>query len=102
MKGFLAQWVAKYVELAKFDPKKINKVDTPFVEVPREGITSDGPKFGALQPIAGRVLMTILYAARMGRFDLLKPTRDCIAHYQVVGGMRQISPQFCLLHQLHT
>ncbi len=75
MKGFLAQCVEKYVELAKIDPKKIHKVDTLFVDVPREDITVATPRQGALQPIASRVLMMkILYASRVGRFDLLKPT----------------------------
>jgi len=74
MKDFLAQCVDRYVELTKVDRKKIVKVDTPFIDLPKDDPTVESPKTGALQSIASKVLMKILYAARMGRFDLLKAT----------------------------
>ena len=74
MKGFLAQCVERYVELTKIDKKKIVEVDTPFIDLPKDDPTVESPKAGALQAIASKVLMKILYAARMGRFDLLKAT----------------------------
>ena len=81
MKSFLQQCVDLYVELAGKQPCTLRKVETPFID---EGKPEDS--FGAankcdaaqepgiLKPIAARVLMKVLYAARMCRFDLLRPT----------------------------
>ena len=43
-------------------------------------LEADAPDRGVLQPLAAKVLMTILYAARMARFDLLRSiiVRACL------------------------
>jgi hypothetical protein len=76
MKSFLEDCVAKYQELAGNKGEKLQKVDTPFIdESPlkdEDHETTD--KSATLQPIASKVLMKILYAARYARYDLLRPT----------------------------
>jgi len=70
MSSFLESCVERYQELV---PKRVNlrRVDTPYIE-DNSTVESEEPR-GELQPIAARVLMKILYAARMCRFDLLRP-----------------------------
>ena len=70
MSSFLQSCVERYQELV---PKKVNlrRVDTPYPE-DTETVETEEPR-GELQPIASRILMKILYAARMCRFDLLRP-----------------------------
>ena len=46
---------------------------TPFLNESKLGCTADDSKEGLLQPIACKVLMKILYGARLARFDLLRP-----------------------------
>jgi len=72
MSEFLQSWLKDTSNSPKKDVKSLRKVATPFIEIATtEG--EDDPK-GELQPIAARVLMKILYAARMARYDLLRPT----------------------------
>jgi hypothetical protein len=70
MSSFLQSCVERYQELV---PKEVNlrRVDTPYLE-DTETVETEEPR-GELQPIASRILMKILYAARMCRFDLLRP-----------------------------
>ena len=72
MSDFLAQCVDKYLELANLDRSKLRRVDTPFVDESRD--EEEDTSTGELQPIASKVLMKVLYAARMSRYDLLRPT----------------------------
>ena len=85
MKGFLSQCVDKYCELAKVRRETLKRCDTPFLdeskldqEWAQQEINKAKTKGGAtndqqsLQPIATKVLMKILYAARLARFDLLR------------------------------
>lgn len=71
MSDFMSSCVERYLELAGKTASSLRQVDTPFIEITQEG--PDRPT-GALQPIAARVLMKILYGARMARYDLLRPT----------------------------
>jgi len=73
---FLEQCVVRYLELAGKDAPSLKRADTPFIDTKaRQAIEEDdSEKYrGELAPIASKVLMKILYAARVGRFDLLRP-----------------------------
>jgi hypothetical protein len=94
MSNFLKSCVDRYLELAKCDRGKLRKVATPFLDdskVKRDNDDDDlvwpltaqkgkessskgagQTSAGALADIACKVLMKILYAARMARYDLLK------------------------------
>ena len=94
MSNFLKSCVDRYLELAKCERNKLRKVATPFLDdskTKREnddddlqwplslaGKSTEKPK-GEIQPsaktladVACKILMKILYAARMARYDLLK------------------------------
>ena len=71
MSDFISQCVDKYCELANVKRSTPKSVPTPFIN---DGdTTTKGDTAGTLQPIAARVLMKILYAGRMARYDVLKP-----------------------------
>jgi len=73
---FLQQCVERYLELAGSDAPSLNRVETPFIDTTTaKAIDEDDYEAhrGILAPIASKVLMKILYAARVGRFDLLRP-----------------------------
>ena len=73
MSGFFRSCVGTYLELAGKGCKPLRNVDTPFSSdesAVRKGEAENaGGKRG---PIASRVLMKVLYGARMCRFDLLR------------------------------
>ena len=69
---FLKQCVARYQELGGPRAEKLRRADTPYVDESKE-FDPDGHA-GYLAPHASKILMKILYAARMGRFDLLRAT----------------------------
>ena len=77
MSLFLQQCVERYQELAGPNGGTLRKVDTPFLaeklETPMWEDKDKVPE-GNLKSIAAKVLMKILYAARMARYDLLRPT----------------------------
>ena len=72
--------VDPYVQLAGRDAKPMKKVATPFHEerIARP-VTDESEKKGVLAPIAARVLMKILFAARMARYDLLRAVQGLAA-----------------------
>ena len=72
MTGFFQQCIGRYIELAGKDVK-LKNVATPFYDdkIARP-IADEQESRGQLQPIAGRVLMKVLFAARMARYDLLR------------------------------
>ena len=96
MSNFLKSCVDRYLELAKCDKSKLKKVATPFLDdnkIKRDEddddliwpLSASGKKTknintkgedhssaGTLADIACKVLMKVLYAARMARYDLLK------------------------------
>ena len=75
-RAFLEQCVARYLELAGPNAPSLARAETPFIDIAtKKAIEEDEPEKhkGVLAPIASKVLMKILYAARVGRFDLLRP-----------------------------
>ena len=76
MRDFLVSYVDKYCELAKVNKSSMKHVSTPFHENRIAKPTSDNEPQGHLQPIASKVLMKILFAARMARWDLLRATQS--------------------------
>ena len=80
MKPFLQSCVDRYTQLAGRDAKPMKKVATPFHEerIARP-VADESEKKGVLAPIAARVLMKILFAARMARYDLLRAVQGLAA-----------------------
>ena len=80
MKPFLQSCIDRYQSLAGKDAKPLKHAATPFHEEriarPLEG---ESEQKGALAPIAARVLMKILFAARMARYDLLRAVQGLAA-----------------------
>ena len=80
MKPFLESCVKRYVELAGKDAKPLKTVSTPcHDERIARPIADESETKGVLAPIATRVLMKILFAARMARFDLLRAVQGLAA-----------------------
>ena len=79
MRQFLQQYLGRYVELAGPNVK-FKKISIPF---PDDKITrpimDEAEARGELQPITSRVLMKVLFAARMARFDLLRATQGLVS-----------------------
>ena len=77
MSSFLESCVEAYCKLAQVKPDTLKKSFTPFTElgIPKPTL-SENEEPGRLQPIASKVLMKILFAARMARFDLLRATQS--------------------------
>jgi hypothetical protein len=71
MESFLVQCIEKYLSMANKDKSTMKFAATPFLDEDRLSEKDETDK-GALQPIASSILMKVLYAARMARFDLLK------------------------------
>ena len=68
--GTFLACVDRYVNLAGTDAKPVKHVSTPFYEerIARP-VADEKEQKGVLAPIAARILMKILFAARMARFD---------------------------------
>ena len=75
MSSFLESCVEAYCKLAQVKPETLKKSYTPFTElgIPKPTL-SEKEEPGRLQPIASKIIMKILFAARMARFDLLRAT----------------------------
>ena len=76
MKDFLISCVDRYCELAKVPKSSLKSVATPFHENKIAKPLDPNEPVGRLQPIASRVLMKVLFAARMARWDLLRATQS--------------------------
>ena len=76
MKNFLESCVEAYCQLAKVDKNTLKRASTPFHDNKVARPKEDDEKSGRLQPIASKVLMKILFAARMARYDLLRATQS--------------------------
>ena len=76
MKDFLISCVERYCELAKVDRNSLVHAPTPFHENRVARPVEGEEEGGRLQPIASRVLMKVLFAARMARWDLLRATQS--------------------------
>ena len=69
MSPFLESCVDAYCELAKVSVDSLGKAPTPFTDAGIARPTLDeNEKPGRLQPVASRIWMKILFAARMARF----------------------------------
>ena len=68
--------VDKYCELAKVNKSSLKHVSTPFHENRIAKPTSENDPQGHLQPSASKVLMNLVFAARMARWDLLRATQS--------------------------
>ena len=77
MSNFLESCVENYCNLAKVSPSSLKEVPTPFTEagIARPTLSED-EKPGKLQPVASKILMKILLAARMARFDLPRASQS--------------------------
>ena len=76
MRDFLVSCVDKYCELAGVGRNSLKFAPTPFHDNKvAEPLKPNEPQ-GRLQPIASRVLMKVLFAARMARWDLLRCTQS--------------------------
>ena len=73
MSSFLKQAVEKYKSLVGPEFRDLKNVSAPFAEdrIARPAEAESGST-GKLAPIASRVLMKLLFAARMARYDLLR------------------------------
>ena len=80
MKPFLQSSIDRYVALAGRDAKPLKIVSTPFHEerIARP-VQDEKETKGVLAPIAARVRMKILFAARMARYDLLRAVQGLAA-----------------------
>ena len=72
MRPFFEQCVDSYLALAKNTVDIIKPAKTPFLDESKVENSSEN-KEGLLAPIACKVLMEILYGARLARFDSLRP-----------------------------
>ena len=80
MSSFLHQAIDRYKELAGPEYHNPKKVETPFYDdkIARP-VEAEAEAKGRLSPIASRVLMKLLFAARMARFDLLRAVQGLAA-----------------------
>ncbi len=83
----LQQCVDKCKELAGPHAAKLTKATTPFCSDAQLDALRDIPGEGVLAPLAARVLMKVLYAARWCRQDLLFDVRQlarCVRKWDAV------------------
>ena len=124
MQAFLESCVARYRELT--GATYLRKVSTPFVGCyAGDGYESDDGRWekgavstsatatpgaasggagGTLQPFAAKVLMKVLYAARMARFDLLRAVgalASCVTKWDELCDKRLHRLMCYLHHTLH-
>ena len=79
MSSFLESCVENYCNFAKVSPSSFKEVPTPFTKAGIARPTlSDDEKPGKLQrvPVASKIVMKILFVARMATFDLLRATQS--------------------------
>ena len=103
MSDFLGSCVENYCSLAKVSPSSLKEVPTPFTDagIARPTLSED-EKPGKLQPVASKILMKILFAARMARFDLLAcHTKLSIKSDKMVHRMRCCLAQIGVIHSLY-
>ena len=71
MRPFLEQCVESYLSLTNKTSADLKPAKTPFLDESK--LEDNAKQQGTLQPIACKILMKILYGARLARFDLLRP-----------------------------
>jgi len=72
LSSFVSQCLDLYEELAGPNFRPYKKVGTPFVAEAEGSKKAEDEEPGALASIALRVLMKVFYAARVGRYDIMK------------------------------
>jgi len=70
MTGHARQCVEKYLELAKTTKESIKTVATPCID-DHQLAPEDFEQKGSLEPVCARIVLKVLFLARMGRPDLL-------------------------------
>ena len=73
MRPVFEQCVDSCLTLTKKGISTLKPAKTPFLDETKIGSSPSESKEGLLAPIACKVLMKILYGARLARFDLLRP-----------------------------
>ena len=81
-----------YLTLTKRDISTLKPAKAPFLDASKVENSSSDNKEGLLAPIACKVLMKILYGARLARFDLLRP---------IAALVMRILPDVWTLRSLH-
>ena len=76
VRDFLVSCVDRYCDLAKVSRDSLKFAATPFHDTKIARAIQEGEPGGRLQPIASKVLMKVLFAARMARWDLLRATQS--------------------------
>ena len=73
---------------------------SPLVDAPRRPLPKKAEPVSALQPIAAKIVMKILYAARMARFDLLRAVSHiaCFITKWTVDCGRRLHRLVCYIH----
>ncbi len=74
MSSFVELCVSSYLELAGRDRVSLRDVPTPFLDESSAWEPPAGEPTGALAHVALKILMKILYVARMARPDILRAT----------------------------
>ena len=74
MRSFVEQCLEAYEELAGTNLQPYRNVDTPFIDETTAIPYDEEDKKGVLAPVAQHILMKVLYAARLGRYDILRAT----------------------------
>ena len=76
MSDFMKQCVEVYLKCAQKDASSLHRVDTPFLDesLDWDCVTTlaDEPCCGALADDCSKVVMKVLYGARMARPDVLR------------------------------
>ena len=70
MSGHAEQCVLKYLELAKIGRDTLKKVTTPCID-DHHICPEDHENPGVLSPVASKIVLKVLFLARMVRIDLL-------------------------------
>ncbi len=74
MSSFVEQCVSSYWKLAGRDRGSLRDVPTPFLDESSAWEPPEGEPTGGLAHVALKILMKILYVARMARPDILRAT----------------------------
>ena len=76
IEDFLESYILRYWELTKVSRNTLKPVSTPFHDQRTARPLEENEKVGRLHSIASKVLMKILFVARMARWDLLRATQS--------------------------
>ena len=74
MSSFVEQCVTSYLELASRDRGSLRDVPTPLLDASSAWKPPEGEPTGALAHVAVKIILKIVYVARMARPDILRAT----------------------------